>query len=103
MNDEKTASAVQSLRLQYVGGCVTCQDTFRLAGEVIRASTEKLNDAYALIQELRAERDQALRDVERAAADENANARDLARARAELRDAERENASLRRRLAIGGR
>lgn len=29
--------------------------------------------------------------------------RDLARARAELRDAERENASLRRRLAVGGR
>lgn len=29
--------------------------------------------------------------------------RDLARARAEARDLERENASLRRRLAIGGR
>jgi hypothetical protein len=45
----------------------------------------------------------AHRDVERTAADENANARDLARARSEARDLERENASLRRRLREGGR
>jgi hypothetical protein len=50
-----------------------------------------------------AELDQARRDLERAAADENANARDLARALTEIRDLERENASLRRRLREGGR
>lgn len=41
--------------------------------------------------------------TERAAADENANAADLLRARAEIRDLERENAALRRRLREGGR
>lgn len=100
--NEKSADALNP-RLQYVGGCVTCQDTFRLAGEVIRASTDKLNEAYALIQALRAELDRA--NVDANAWSNRAHKAEtmLDRARAEARDLERENASLRRRLREGGR
>lgn len=83
------------------------RDELRAQLQAIRAELDRVN-VEANMRANRAHHAEALlalahRDVERAAADENANARDLARALAEIRDLERENASLRRRLREGGR
>jgi hypothetical protein len=70
---------------------------------IVIADAERAERDAERIARMGAELDQARRDVERAAAAENANARDLARALAEIRNLERENAALRRRLREGGR
>ena len=79
-----------------------CPDRNGVCAIVIADAERAARDAERIAR-MGAELDQARRDVERAAADENANARGLARALAEIRDLERENAALRRRLREGGR
>ena len=79
-----------------------CPDRNGVCGVVVAHGEHAARDAERMAR-MGAELDQARRDLERAAADENANARDLARALTEIRDLERENASLRRRLREGGR
>jgi len=71
------------------------RDELRTQLQALRAELDRVN-VEANVWANRAKAAEAQIDLDR-------NARDLARARAELRDAERENASLRRRLAIGGR
>jgi len=51
-------------RPQYPGGCVTCQDTMRLAGEVIKASTSRLNEAYDELQAIQNERDRLRKELD---------------------------------------
>lgn len=79
-----------------------CPDRQGTCGLLI-ADAERMERDAARIAELGAEVHQLRLMAEQAAAAENANAADLRRARAEIRDLERENASLRRRLAVGGR
>lgn len=70
---------------------------------IMVADAERAERDAARIAELGEECHQLRLMTERAAADENANAADLRRARAEIRDLERENAALRRQLREGGR
>ena len=79
-----------------------CPDRQGTCGLLI-ANAERMERDAARIAELGEECHQLRLMTEQAAAAENANAADLRRARAEIRDLERENASLRRRLAVGGR
>jgi septal ring factor EnvC (AmiA/AmiB activator) len=78
------------------GPCPRCDCTISLARALTEASTMKLNEASQELAKFREDRDELLTQVVRLTAD-------VRRLQAQLRDEERENAALRRRLREGGR